>query len=136
MEETVRMVESLEEALLIVADETRSPRVRLLVAALQNQLEEVRETVERIGEKQVPAASRRALIKPPEPPPMVLPPTLDDSRAVTGWLVAILNGLIERTRALATQRLGRAASGVVELQQLLVAQSKRIAIEAHRFEDL
>ena len=136
LDETAATIEALQGALLNVADKTCSRRVELLVATLQSQTAELRETIERIGEKQAPAMLRRAVITPPAQKPIGMPSNLDDSRDVTGWLISALNVLIERTHALAKQRLGRATAGVGELHRLLIAQSKRIAIEAHRFEDL
>ncbi len=132
--------ERLRRTLLTVsmlAERSHSDRVQLLSDAYRMQLEGVSETLQKIITRQ----SRRALSRRFGLPTMPLAceqlPLQADSQTLTLWLITQLNGEAAVYQALADNaRLGPARSAIDELAALFPAQSRRIALEAHRFSDL
>lgn len=127
------MAKILEE----IIEHTDSDRSRMLASAFSSQHAELLLTIERIHARQSQRVlNRRLLLSATVGSVDKLAPTTD-SRTLTHWVVVSLQRLSELfDQLLSRGRLGAAESAVDELHRLLIAHAKRLALEAHRFEDL
>jgi hypothetical protein len=109
----------------------------MLGRAYLQQLTELLNTVEKISTRQSNRALQRKVRLSDLPQGFDTLPQGADSVALTFWVLEQLNREADFYKALeAAGRLGAAQAAVTELAALFTAQSKRIAVEAHRFSDL
>lgn len=124
-------------ALLASCAQTGNPRTRLLATTFVSQLAEVRGVLERIELKAKSSVlARRLLLEKP-----FVAPTLtnanQDSRALTLSIVNTFNAISVHYAQVLESCSNRAVQIIAnELCNLFLAQSRRIAMEANRFEDL
>lgn len=120
-----------------IIERTDSDRSRMLASTFASQHAELMQTIARIHARQSKRAlNRRLLLSTAVGAVDELAPSTD-SRTLTHWVVVSLqrlSGLFDQL--LSRGRLGAAESAVDELHRLLIAHAKRLALEAHRFEDL
>ncbi len=137
LDNTQRYLEVMARVLAEIIEHTDSDRSRMLASTFASQHAELMHTIERIQSRQSQRAlDRRLLLSATVATVDELAPTTD-SRTLTHWVVVSLQHLSGRFEQLLSRgRLGAAESAVGELQRLLVAHAKRLALEAHRFEDL
>lgn len=134
---TVGRLKHIVNGLTDLLDSDCSERIRLLGRAFLEQLKALSTTVENIGARQSSRALRRKVRIPELPQAFDGLPAGADSLALTFWVLAQLKLEADCYRALeGAGRLGPAQGAVTELAALFTAQSKRIAVEAHRFSDL
>lgn len=144
---TLKRLNGLVDELEIQASAPANARVQLLASAYLRQMRELYSTVERIVTKVSDRALRRPLPLPSTLPPPTTPAdhalegavddSTVDSTTLTAWLIAELNTAGTLFQHLADQRrLGPCSAAVTELAALFPAQSRRVAMEAHRFNDL
>ncbi len=133
---TMRHLDALSADLAAYLGKRPNQRAELLGRAFAQQLDDLHSTVTRIVARAPTRALKRPLRVTDTPAAGPLRPE-DDSRALTAWLVGHLQAEhIAYQHHLDHSRLGPAKDAVSELAALFVAQSKRIALEAHRFQDL
>ena len=134
---TLRHLHRLKTALNGYLQASPNERAMLLGQAFASQLTALEDTAQRIVARMPDRALRRTVrFEADAPQPVDLSDT-DDSRALTTWLVSHL----QREQAvyehlLSHARLASGKAAATELAALFLAQSKRIALEAHRFQDL
>ncbi len=134
---TLRNLAVLHRSLEGYLEASPNQRALLLGRAFASQLGELRLTVQRIVDRMPQRALKRTVTLEKGAQDAVSLTVTDDSRALTTWLVSHLQlehatyqSLLERGRP------GPAKAAATELAALFLAQSKRIALEAHRFQDL
>lgn len=134
---TLKNLARVQAALAAYLNAAPNQRAQMLGSAFATQLDELAGTVQRIVHK-LPRRGLRRMVRLEDPAD--LPPTLaetDDSRALTTWLVRHLQAEHLTYQYLADHaRTGAATAAIRELAALFLAQSKRLALEAHRFQDL
>lgn len=134
---TLRHLAVLTRDLQVYLEGSPNQRALLLGQAFASQLAELEQTVQRIVSRMPGRALKRTVTLEEDAQGAVPLSITDDSRALTTWLVSHLQA--EHTTyqyLVAHGRPGPAKAAVTELSALFLAQSKRIALEAHRFQDL
>ena len=134
---TLHHLQSLTDTLQIYLADSPNERALLLGQAFAVQLADVQHIVARVIER-LPARALQRSVRTDAMPALPAPlSSTDDSRALTTWLVQHLQTEHLRYQHLLQHaRTGPAKNAVNELAALFLAQSKRIALEAHRFSDL
>ncbi len=134
---TLRHLEGLTQQLNDYLEASPNQRALLLGRAFASQLVELQQIVQRIVSRMPGRALKRTVTLEKGAQDALSLAVTDDSRALTTWLVSHLQlehatyqSLLERGRP------GPAKAAATELAALFLAQSKRIALEAHRFQDL
>lgn len=135
--QTIGHLKKVVAALTALQQAEPGERTALLVGAFLPQSEALLGTVENIARRQGSRTLTRKLRVANPPTQFEALPQSTDSLALTLWLIGELNHEADLYAALEkTGKLGSAKAGITELAALLVAQSKRFALEAHRFADL
>ncbi len=133
---TLRHLNKLTGELHSYLQASPNQRALLLGQAFASQMAELQQTVQRIVDR-MPGRALKRVVRTDVEAPLPALSTTDDSRSLTTWLVQHLQAEQAMYQHLLDHaRLGPAKGALTELSALFLAQSKRIALEAHRFQDL
>lgn len=136
-DKTIVRLKKIVIALDALLQSSPSDRIAMLAGAFLPQCKALLQTVENIRDRQSSRALARQLRMFAQATKISALPLDADSVALTFWLLAELNVEADTYAALEkTGKLGPSQAAVTEAAALFIAQSKRIALEAHRFADL